>query len=180
MTDRRVPIHGQSVTVSVNGTRRGEGVVLLYPDKLTAVITGSVRGWIYLAVPVVYAAVSYVVFHAIGFGPIAVWFVAGWWVRQALDKRRAAAKAAAGGADVTVIPLEQVTSVQTRKPVKAAGWLGLRNMTVTAADGTKYTFSGMTGNWHNRLAGALTACGREVHTAAETITVLPWATLEDG
>ncbi len=73
-------------------------MVLLYPDELTVVLTRSVRVWIYLAVPVVYAALSYVAFHAIGFGPIAVWFVAGWWIWQALAKRRATAKAAAGGA----------------------------------------------------------------------------------
>jgi hypothetical protein len=173
MTDRRVPIHGQAVTVSVNGTRRGEGVLLLYPDELAAVITGSARIWIYLAAPVVYAAISYSVFHTIGFAPIGIWFLAGWWVRQALDKRRGAAKAAAGGDGVTFIPLEQVTSVQTRSLAKAARWLGLRNMTVTTADGTKYTFSGMADNWNSRLAEALTACGLEVHSGPWGFTVAP-------
>jgi hypothetical protein len=34
------------------------------------------------------------------------------------------------------------------------------------------------GDFH--LTAALTEYGREVHIAAESITVLPWATLEEG
>ena len=180
MTDSTTPIHGQSATFIVNGAKRGESMLLLYPDELTAVITGSIGNWLYLGVPVVYVAVKYFVFHTIGWALVSVWFLAAWWARQALDTRRAARKVAAGGDGVTVIPLEQVTSVRCRKPTKASGWLGLRNMTVTTADGTEYTFDGLMEQWHAHLVKALTARGREIHVEPETITVMPWATLGEN
>jgi hypothetical protein len=80
---------------------------------------------------------------------------------------------------VTVIPLELITGVEARKPTKAAGWLGLRNIAVTA-DGTQYEFRGTTEKWMECLTTALTEYGREVHAAGESITVLPWATLGEG
>jgi hypothetical protein len=176
MTDRKTPIRGQTATFSRNGAKRGDGIVLLYPDELIAVITRSVGTWIYVLVPAVYLAVWFFVFHTIGWGLLAVWYVAAWWAWQALDKRRAARKVAAGGDGVTVIPLDQITSVRCRKGRKAASWLGMRNMTVTTADGTEYRFDGLMEQWQHHLAKALTAHGREVYTEAETITVLPWAT----
>jgi len=81
---------------------------------------------------------------------------------------------------VMVIPLEQVTSVRTRKPTKVAGWVGLRNVTVATADGTEYEFRGTMEKWHTHLTQALTARGREVHAESENLTVLPWATLGEG
>ena len=131
-------------------------------------ITGSVRTWIYVGVPAVYLAVWFLVFHTIGFGPLAVWYLAAWWAWRAVDKRRAARKAAAGGDGVTVIPLDQVTSVRCRKGRKAPSWLGIRNLTVTTADGTEYRFDGLMEQWQGPLAGALAARGREVHVESET------------
>jgi hypothetical protein len=128
----------------------------------------------------IYLGVHYLIFHTIGFGPVAIWYVAGWWAWQALARRLAARKVAAGGAGVTAIPLDQVTSVQCKKARKGASWLGMRTMTVTAADGTEYTFDGLMEQWHAHLATALTAQGREVHVAPETITVMPWATLGEN
>ena len=46
----------------------------------------------------------------------------------------------------------------------------------TTADGTEYKFDGLMEQWHDHVARALTAHGREVYVAPETITVLPWAT----
>jgi hypothetical protein len=173
MTERKIPIRSQNATFSVNGAKRGEGMLLLYPDQLTAVITGSVRTWVYVGVPAVYLAVWLLVFHTIGSGLLAAWYLAAWWAWQAVDKRRAARKAAAGGDGVTAIPLDQVTSVRCGEAGKAASWLGIRNLTVTTVDGTEYRFNGLMEQWQSRLADALTARGREVHVESETITVMP-------
>jgi len=142
MTESKIPAQGETATFFVNGSKRGEGMLLLYPDELTAVTITTFGTWVYLGVPVVSTAVWYFVFHTIGWGLLAIWFAAGWWAFQQLDKRRAASRVAAGGDRVMVIPLEQVTSVRTRKPTKVAGWVGLRNVTVSTADGTEYEFRG--------------------------------------
>ena len=180
MTDRKTPTRGQSATIFVNGTKRGEGMLLLYPDELAAVIIGSIAPWIYIGVPAAYLAVWYLAFHKIGTGLVAIWYVAGWWIWQGLSRRRAARKVAAGGDGVTAIPLDQVTSVQCRRGRKAANWLGVRTMTVTTADGTEYTFDGLMEQWHAHLVKALTARGREIHVEPETITVMPWAMLGEN
>jgi hypothetical protein len=176
MTDRKTPTRGQSATIFVNGTKRGEGMLLLYPDELAAVIIGSIAPWIYIGVPAAYLAVWYLAFHKIGTGLVAIWYVAGWWIWQGLSRRRAARKVAAGGDGVTIIPLDQVTSIRCRKAWKRANWLGIRQMTVTTADGTEYTFNGLMEQWHDHLAKALSAHGREVYAEAETITVMPCIT----
>jgi hypothetical protein len=180
MTDRKMPIRSQSATFFVNGSKRGEGVLLLYPDELIAVNTRSIGTWVYVLVPAAYLAVWFFLFHTIGWAFVSIWYVAGWWAWQALAKRRAARKAAAGGDGVTVIPLDQVTSVRSRKPRMAAGWLGIRSLTVTTADGTEYKFDGLMEQWHAHLVTALTARGREIHVESETITVMPWATLGEN
>ena len=176
MTDHKIPVRGQTATFSVNGAKRGDGMLLLYPDELTVVTTRSIGNWVYVLVPAAYLAVHFYLFHTIGWGLVAIWYAAGWWVWQALSRRLAARKVAAGGDGVTVIPLDQVTSVECRKARKGANWLGMRKMTVTTADGTAYTFGGLMEQWHDHLARALTAHGREVYIAPETITVMPWAT----
>ena len=176
MTDRKTPTRGQSATIFVNGAKRGVGMLLLYPDELAAVIIRSIATWIYVGVPAVYLAVWFLLFHKIGTGLVAIWYVAAWWVWQGLSRRRAARKVAAGGDGVTVIPLDQVASIECRKARKGANWLGIRKMTVTTADGTEYKFDGLMEQWHDHLARALTAHGREVYVEAETITVLPCIT----
>jgi hypothetical protein len=176
VTDRRKPIHSQSATFYVSGTKQGQGVLLLYPDELAAV-TAPAGTWGYLAGPALFLAITIPLFHTIGWLGISATSLVGGWIGEALAKRRVVGKAARGEG-VTAIPLELVTGVQARKPTKAAGWLGLRNITVTA-DGTEYEFRGTTEKWMAQLTSALTAYGREVHTAAESITVMPWATLEE-
>src|SRR5690242_7950967 len=39
MTDHKIPSRGQTATFSVNGVKRGDGMLLLYPDELTVVNT---------------------------------------------------------------------------------------------------------------------------------------------
>jgi hypothetical protein len=68
-------------------------------------------------------------------------------VWQAVDTSRAARKAAADydgdGDGVTVVPLDQVTSVRCWKHGKTAIWLGITKLTVMTADGTEYLFDGL-------------------------------------
>src|SRR5579859_5979986 len=123
MTERKIRIRGQRATFFVNGAKRGDGMLLLYPDKLTAVVTRSVRPWICAGLPAVYLAVWYLVFHTIEWGILALWYMPAWWVWQAVDTSRAARKAAAGGDGVIVVPLDQVTGVRCWKDGKAATWL---------------------------------------------------------
>jgi hypothetical protein len=180
MTELTKPLHGQSGSFFVNGGKRREGVLLLYPDKLAAVNLAAFGTWIYAGAPLVYLAVEFFVFHRIGWGPVALWSLCGWWAWQALRRQMAARKVAAGSGDVAVIPLDQITSVRCPKSTKAARWLETQNIIVTTADGTEYRYCGLADKWHDRLASALTAQGREVHVAPESITVLPWATLGEG
>jgi hypothetical protein len=42
MTDRKIPSRGQTATFSVNGVKRGDGMLLLYPDELIVVRDGRV------------------------------------------------------------------------------------------------------------------------------------------
>jgi hypothetical protein len=142
-------------------------------------VTTPAGTWGYLAGPALFLAVTIPLFHTIGWLGISATSLVGGWAGEALARRRVARKAAARGEGVTVIPLELITGIQARKPTKAAGWLGLRSITVTAG-GTEYEFRGTTEKWMAHLTAALTEYGREVHTAAESITVLPWATLEEG
>ena len=86
MTDSKIPIRGQSATFSVNGAKRGDGMLLLYPDELTAVNTRSIGTWVYVLVPAIYLAVHFSLFHTIGWGLVAIWYAAGWWVWQALGQ----------------------------------------------------------------------------------------------
>ena len=176
MTESKIPIRGQSAMFSVNGAKQGDAVLLLYPNELTAVRTRSIGNWVYAGVPAIYLGVHYLFFHTIGWGPVAIWYVAGWWAWQALARKLAARKVAAGGDGVTAIPLDQVTSVQYRQARKAARWLGIRSMVVTTTDGTEYRFGGTMEQWRDHLAKALSAHGREVYVEAETITVMPCIT----
>ena len=179
MTDRGNPIHSQSATFFVSGSKRGQVVLLLYPDELTAV-NASAGTWGYLAGPALFLAITVPLLHTIGWLGISATSLAGGWAGEFLNSRRVVRKAAARGEGVTVIPLELVTGVRFRKPAKAAGWLGIRNMLVTTADGAEYEFRGTKEKWQAQIAGALTVYGREVHIEAENITVMPWATLEEA
>src|SRR5690242_18070704 len=68
MTDRKIPSRGQTATFSVNGVKRGDGMLLLYPDELTVVNTRSIGTWVYVLVPAIYLAVHFYLFHTIGWG----------------------------------------------------------------------------------------------------------------
>ena len=88
MSDSGTPIMSQSVRFRVGGIGRGQGIVLLYPDRLVAVdswaeLCGIVLGTIALTVS------SHFLFHDIyGLGS-AAGALAGGWIGQAVGKRLA-------------------------------------------------------------------------------------------
>ena len=72
---------------------------------------------------------------------------------------------------MTVIPLDLITGVQTRKPARIGGRWGFWILAVTTADGTEYEFRGIMEKWQDRLARALTARGHQIYTVPDGIAV---------
>jgi len=179
MPDSQTPVQSQTASFLVGGAKQGEGYLLLYPDNLTTVIS-RVETWGYLVGPLIFVAITVPLFHTIGWLGVAVGSVIGGQAGEAINKRRAVKKAAAGGDGVTVIPLDVITGVQTRKPAGLAGRWGVRMLVVTTADGTEYTFRGTMEKWQGHLARALTARGREVYEVHDAITVMPQVTTGEG
>jgi hypothetical protein len=179
MTDSRIPIRSQVARFSAGGADRGRGMVLLYPDELAAVISPT-DTWGYLVGPAIYLAVTFPLFHTIGWLGVAAGSMIGGGAGNVVNKRRAVRKAAAGGDGVTVIPLDLITGVRTRKPAGIGGRWGFWILAVTTADGAEYEFRGIMEKWQAHLARALTARGRQVRTAPEGITVTPLVTPEQG
>jgi predicted NAD/FAD-dependent oxidoreductase len=89
----------------------------------------------------------------------------------AIAKGRAAREVAAAGGNVTVIQLDAITSLETRKSKGIGGWLAGRSLLVTTADGATYGFSVKLDKWSADLTSALTARGREVHPMPQGMTV---------
>src|SRR6266851_4637850 len=58
MTDRGIPIRSKSPSFWLGGTRRGQGFVLLYPDKL-ATVRSPAELWGFFLGPLVLAANAY-------------------------------------------------------------------------------------------------------------------------
>jgi hypothetical protein len=83
---------------------------------------------------------------------------------------------AAGGENVTVIPLDSITSLQARK---SRGWLSGRyllsgqHLVVTTAEGAEYGFGVKLDKWSIDLTNALTARGREARTTPQGMAVTP-------
>src|ERR1700757_824098 len=173
MTDSGVPIQSQTATFLAGGAKRGEGHLLLYPGNLPAVIS-KVETWAYLVWALIAAAIAVPLLHRIWWLGIAVGSVIGGQAGEAVNRRRAIRKGSAGGDGVTVIPLDLITSAQTRKPAGWAGRWGVRILVVTTADGTEYGFRGQMGNWQAYLTSALAMRGRAVRRTAEGITIRPW------
>jgi hypothetical protein len=179
MTDSGTPIQSQTATFLVGGAKREEGHLLLYPDNLTTVIS-KVGTWGYLAGSLILVALAVPILHRIWWLGIAVGSVIGGRAGEAINRSRAIRQGRAGGDGVTVIPLDLITGVQTRKPAGWAGRWGVRILVVTTADGAEYEFRGTMEKWQGHLAGALAARGREVQTVVEGITVMPRVTPEEG
>ena len=148
----------------VGDAKRGEGYLLLYPDNLTTVIS-PIETWGYPVGPLIFVAITVLLFHTIAWLGVAVGSVIGGQAGETINKMRAIKRVTAGGDGVTVIPLDLITGVQTRKPAGLAGRWGVRILIMTTADGAEYGFRGTMEKWHGHLAHALTVRGREVHAA---------------
>ena len=174
LTESGIPIRSQSARFRVNGTGRGRGIVLLYPDKLAAV-NSSAQLWGIFFGPIVLISFSHLLFHDIRELGSAAGVLAGAWIGQGIGKRLAATRVAANRDGVRLVPLDLITSVQ----FKSAGirdWLTGQVLLVTTADGSEYEFRGIMNGWQAAIAGALTVRGRDVHVTPQGIAVTPQAT----
>jgi len=178
MTDSRTPIRSNPARFRVGGTARGQGIVLLYPDRLAAV-NSSARLWGAFIGPIALAAVSYRLFHDVAALAPAAGIPIGDWTGASIGKRMAAGKVAtdSGGESggVRLIPLDSISSVQYGKPPGILSWLTGQTLIVTTADGAEYEFRGMLNGWQAALADTLTVGGRDVQVTPQGITVTPQA-----
>jgi hypothetical protein len=171
MTDSEIPLRRQTTRLLAGGKTRGYGTLLLYPDKLAAVSSRAIGiGWT-VGFLVVFVPSLLIPPHT---GPGALGALigvgGGYLIGGAIAKSQAAAKVAAGGGNVTVLPLDSITSLQTRK---SKGWLRGQHLIVTTADEAEYGFGVKLDKWAADLASALTARGREVRTTRQGMVVTP-------
>ena len=175
MTDSGTPIRSNPARFRVGGTGRGQGIVVLYPDKLAAV-SSSARLWGAVIGPIALAAVSYRLFHDVAALAPAVGIPIGDWTGTSIGKRLAAGKVATdSGGGVRLIPLDSITTVQYRKPPGILSWLTGQALLVTTVDGAEHEFRGMLNGWPAALADTLTVRRRDVQVTPQGITVTPQA-----
>jgi xanthosine utilization system XapX-like protein len=177
MTDGSlIQMRSAGFRVASKGPGRGQGLVLLYQDKLARVsYQAEVVG---VALGAALAGIAYPLLRvsdyagAIG---VAIAGLAGGWIGERADRWTAPRRVAGGGGRVTVIPLDSITSVQTGPGGLLGGLLGGKGLVVTAADHTEYRFYGRLDTWLADLAAALTVRGRAVRVTPGGITVTPLA-----
>ncbi len=178
MTVMGNPIHSQSARFLGGGAKRARGILMLFPGEVAAVANPA--EWLAYALTPIYLAIALPLFHAIGYLGIAIGSLAAWGAGHVIIRRRAIKKAAAGGGGVTVIPLDLITGIGTRRLTGIAGQLGCRSLLVATADGAEHEFRGKMGGWPSYLTGALTARGREVHATPEGVVVMPGSAPGEG
>jgi hypothetical protein len=165
------PVRSQTTRLLTGGKTRGSGTLLLYPDKLAAVGTEAVRIGIFVGFALVWIPTLFIPPHS---GPGALGALIGLGggrlIGGAIAKSRAAAKVSAGGDDVTVIPLDSITSLQTRK---SRGWLSGQHLIVGTADGAEYGFGVKLDKWSTDLTNALKARDRHALTTPQGLVVTP-------
>jgi hypothetical protein len=173
MADSGTPIRMQTARLLGVKTSQGAGTLVLYPDKMVhvrsqAVLWASRIGMVVVAVP------SLALPPHTGPGALGALIGGGGGslIGGAIARSRAAGKAAAAGDDVTVIPLDSITGIETRKSSRR---LARQNLFVTMADGADYGFSVKLGKWSSDLASALTARGCVVHATHHGMAVTPAA-----
>jgi hypothetical protein len=171
MTGSETPVRRQTARLLMGKATQGYGTLLLYPDKLAAVRSGAVRaGWV-VGFVVVFVPSLLLPPHT---GPGALGALigvgGGYLIGGAIAKSQADAKVAAGAGNVTVIPLDSITSLEARRSKR---WLGGQNLIVTTADGAQYGFGVKLDRWSADLANALTARGCEVRTTPQGLAVTP-------
>jgi len=163
-------IRMRSAGFRVASKGRGQGLVLLYQDKLARVsYQAEVVG---VALGTALAGIAYPVLRVSEFAGaigVAIAGLAGGWIGERADRWTAPRRVAGGRGRVTVIPLDSITSVQAGP----GGLLGGRGLVVTAADNTEYRFYGRLDTWLADLAAALTVRGRAIRVTPGGITVTP-------
>ena len=177
MTGSVIPIRKQTARLLGVKMSQGQGTLLLYPDKLAHVHSQAIRwasstGFVVVAVPCL-ALPPHTGPGALG---ALIGAGGGSMIGGAIAKGQAAKEVAAGGDNVTVIQLDSITSLDTRKSKGISGWLGGQSLLVTTADGTAYGFSVKLDTWSADLTSALMACGREVRTTPQGMVVTTAAT----
>jgi len=158
MTDFEQPILMRPA-VRYGAKRKSPGMLVLYRDTLV-----HVRSWIpnwcaglgFLIV----AAPSYALTH-VGPGALggAIGAGGGMAIGTAIAKRQAPKKAATGGEDVTIIPLDSITSVEQRTEGRLSG----KRLQVSTSPQGRYTFGAKFDQWSADLGSALAARGCGVH-----------------
>jgi hypothetical protein len=152
----------------IAGQGRGQGLALLYQDKLARVSRRAEAVGTFLG-PFALVGIVFPYIHEYGLIAAAAGVFAGRWVGEQVDRRIAVRRVAQGGRGVTVIPLDSITSVRAG----SEGFLGIPSMFVTTQDGTEYRFYGRPGTWQADLVAALTVRGRSVQVTPEGIAVTP-------
>jgi hypothetical protein len=168
MGDIGTPVRMQTARLWVGGKKNVYGTLLLYPDRLAAVRSRAIRIGMTVGIIVV-TAPSLLIPPNTGPGALGalIGVGAGYLIGGAIAKSRAAANVAAGRSSV-VIPLDSITSLESRR---SRGWLGGQRLIVTTADGGQYGFGVKLGKWSADLANALTARGVQVRTTRHGMAV---------
>jgi hypothetical protein len=174
MAEGAAPIRSESARRYVDGRRGGWGVVTLYPDRLASVeVRAELWGCFFGPVVMVFAGWPVTedagAFHAI------IGVLVGSTIGRFIDRRRAARKIAAGGADVTIIPLDAIGGLRTDRSTRLGGQFAVETLVVTTADGTEHGFCGRIGSLSAEIAGTLTGLGREVRATPLGLAVTPQA-----
>lgn len=165
----RSPIRMQTARLLGVKPLQGAGTLVLYPDRLVhvrslVVAWASSAGFVVIAVPGI-ALPPHTGPGAVG-GLIGAG--GGALIGGAIAKRRVPGKVAAAGDDVTVIPLDSITGIETRR---SSGRRSRPGIFVTTAGGTDYGFSVKLDKWSADLASALTARGCVVYPTQQGMTV---------
>jgi len=171
MTDTGTPVRRQTTRLLTGGKTKGYGTLLLYPDKLAAVSSRAIRIGMIVGIIAVFGP-SLLIPPNTGPGALGalIGVGGGYLIGGAIAKSRAAAKVAAGDSNATVIPLDSIRSLETRK---SKGWLGGQQLIVTTADGAQYGFGVKLGKWSTDLANALTARGCETRATPQGMAATP-------
>jgi len=176
MASNAKPIRSESARFLVGGTRKGQGVVLLYPDKL-AKVSVYAEMWGYFVGPLIVAAAAYPIVRHVGSFPesisalqAALGVGLGGAIGRVVDRGLAARQVAEAPQGATIIPLDQITSLQTFRPTRLGSLFRAETLVVTTADGTEYGFRGRTG-LQNDIASALAGLGREVRATTTGLAV---------
>jgi hypothetical protein len=166
MADGGSPVRKETARLAGVGAK-GQGTLLLYPDRLIHVRSRA-GDWGF-GIGLLVVVVAGLALGSGGPGGIggAIIGVLGWLTGNAVARRLAPRRA--DGA--MVIPLDSVTGLRVRKRDGFRGRLYSQSLLVTTADGKRFLFSTRADRWSAPLAMALAARGRKVVLTPEGMVV---------